>query len=70
MSSDVTVFVDNCMLYRSSKHLRDKTPRLLQPILPLQQAWQYLVVDFNELPPDRYRFDNALVIIDRLSKAL
>jgi transposase InsO family protein len=26
-------------------------------------------MDFNELPPDRYGFDNALVMIDRLTKA-
>jgi hypothetical protein len=28
------------------------------------------MVNFNELPPDRYGYDNALVMIDRLTKAL
>jgi transposase InsO family protein len=69
MRSDVDVFVDNCMPCRSSKYPRDKTPGLLQPIPPPQRAWQCLVVDFNELPPDRYGYDNALVMIDRLTKA-
>ena len=69
MSSDIETFVSNYMLYRSSKHPRDKTPGLLQPIPPPQWGWQCLVVDFNELPPDRYGFDNALVMIDRLTKA-
>jgi transposase InsO family protein len=69
MNGDVEVFVDNCMPCRSSKYPRDKTPGLLQPIPPPQRGWQCLVVDFNELPPDKYGFDNALVMIDRLTKA-
>ena len=69
MTGDVDVFVDNCMPCRSSKHPRDKTPGLLRPIPPPERAWQCLVMDFNELPPDRYGFDNALVMIDRLTKA-
>jgi len=69
MSSDIEVFVENCMPCHSSKYPRDKTPGLLQPIPPPQRPWQCLVVDFNELPPDKYGFDNALVMIDRLSKA-
>lgn len=69
MTGDVDVYVDNCMPCRSSKYPRDKTPGLLQPIPPPQRAWQCLVMDFNELPLDRYGFDNALVMIDRLTKA-
>jgi hypothetical protein len=69
MTGDIEVFVANCMPCRSSKHPRDKTPGLLQPIPPPQRKWQCLVMDFNELPPDRYGFDNALVMMDRLAKA-
>lgn len=69
MSGDVDVFVDNCMPCRSYKYPRDKTPGLLQPIPPPQRPWQRLVIDFNELPLDKYGFNNALVMIDPLTKA-
>jgi len=69
MAGDIEVFLANCMPCRSSQKPCDKTPGLLQPIPPPQRLWQCLVLDFNELPLDRYGFDNALVMIDRLSKA-
>jgi hypothetical protein len=69
LAGDVEVYVSNCMPCRSSKYPRDKTPGLLRPIPPPDRTWQRLVMDFNELPPDRYGYDNALVMMDPLSKA-
>ena len=69
MNGDIEVFLANCMPCRSSRLPTDKTPGLLQPIPLPQRPWQRLVVDFNELPPDKYGYDNALVMIDPLSKA-
>jgi len=68
MAGDIDIFIDNCMPCRSSRHPRDKTPGLLRPIPPPDRAWQRLVMDFHEFPPDKYGFDNALVMIDPLSK--
>lgn len=68
MGSDIDQYIANCAC-RAAKHPRDKTPGLLQPIPPPQWAWQSIVMDFNEFPKDKYGFDNALVIIDRLTKA-
>ena len=51
------------------KVLRDKTPNLLQ-LLPVPlRVWLSLVIDFKSIPKDRKGFNNALVIINRLSKA-
>jgi transposase InsO family protein len=69
MTGDIEVFVANCMPCRSSKYPRDKTPGLLKPIPPPQRSWECLVMDFKEFPPDKYGFDNALVMMDRLGKA-
>lgn len=67
MTADVDRFVANC-LCRASKDPRDKTPGLLHPLpIPLR-SWRSLAMDFNKLPPDRSGANNALVIIDRLSK--
>ena len=68
MGSDIDQYIANCEC-RAAKYPRDKTPGLLQPIPPPQRAWQSVVMDFNEFPKDKYGFDNALVIIDRLTKA-
>lgn len=68
MGSDIDQYIANCVC-RAAKHPRDKTPGLLHPIPPSQRAWQSVVMDFNELPKDKYGFDNALVMIDRLTKA-
>lgn len=68
MMSDINIYVANYMACRSSKMPRDKTPGLLKPIPPPNRAWKCLVIDFNKLPKDRKGYNNAPVIIDRLSK--
>ena len=68
MCTDIDQYIVNCAC-RAAKHPRDKTPRLLHPISPPLLVWQSIVMDFNEFPKDKYGFDNALVMIDRLTKA-
>lgn len=67
MTADVDRFVAN-WLCKAAKDPRDKTPGLLHPLpIPLR-SWRSLAIDFNKLPLDRSGANNALVIIDRLSK--
>lgn len=67
MAQDSDRYVSNC-LCQAAKSPRDKTPGLLHPLPIPQRSWQHLAVDFKSMPEDRYGFDNAFVVIDRLSK--
>ena len=69
MYGDIERFVANCLLCRASKVPRDKTPGKLHPLPVPDRVWQHLVMDFKSMPKDKQGYDNALVIVDRFSKA-
>lgn len=70
LMGDVDRFTANCTVCHSSKVPRDKTPGLLKPLpIPLR-GWQSLAVDFKSMPRSKRGYDNAFVVIDRLSKAV
>lgn len=68
MAGYVDRYVANCMTCIASKVPRDKTPGFLQPLPVPLRPWKDLVMDFKKLPKDKTGHNNALVIIDRLSK--
>jgi hypothetical protein len=63
-------YLDNCMICKRTKSLRDKTPGLLLPLPISDRPWQHLSIDFCLLPKDRYGYDAVFAIIDRLTKRL
>lgn len=67
LAKDVEDFVNNCPC-RPSKDPRDKTPGLLHPIPVPNRPWQHIVMDFKSQPPCKHGDDNALVMVDKLSK--
>ena len=69
MAGDIDRFVKNCMVCKASKVPKDKTPGLLHPIPPPARKWSSIVMDFKKMPRDKHGFDNALVMVDRLSKS-
>src|SRR6266536_1896596 len=68
MLADVDQYVRNCYPCRRASSPQDKTPSLLKPLPVLDRLWQYISMDFNSFNRDKYRYDNVLVIMDRLSK--
>lgn len=68
LSRDVDRFVANCLVCRSSKAPRDKTPGLLHPLPVPLRAWKHIQMDFKTMPRDRKGYDNLLVMVCLLSK--
>jgi len=67
---DVDTYIANYITCRSSKEPRDKTPGLLKPLPVPLRGWSSLAIDFKAMPKDRRGYDNVLVVINRLSKAV
>lgn len=53
---------------QQAKGERIKSPRLLQPLPVLEQAWQIVCMDFVEGLPKSQRFDTIMVVIDKFTK--
>ena len=68
MLADVDQYVRNCHPCRRASSPQDKTPGLLQPLLVPDRPWQYISIDFVLFNKDKHRYDNILVVIDRLLK--
>lgn len=68
LGEDCDTYVANCMGCRPAKVPRDKTPGKLTPLPIPDRVWRHLVMDFKQMPKDKYGFDNALVMVDRLGK--
>src|SRR5436309_8064866 len=47
---------------------RDKTPELLKPLPIPERPWQYVSMDFHELPKDRSGYDAVMIFVDRFGK--
>lgn len=67
LPADADRYVANCAC-QAAKPPRGKTPGLLRPLPIPQRPWRHLVMDFKQMPKDKKGYDNALIIIDRLSK--
>jgi hypothetical protein len=65
---NITRYIRNCHACRRSSVPRDKTPGLLHPLPIPIYAWEYITMDYYSFNQDKHRYDNVLVIIDRLSK--
>ena len=68
MLRDIERFVRNCQPCRRAHVPRDKTPRMLHPLLVPDHPWQHVTMDFKSMPQDKNGYDEVYVIIDRLSK--
>ena len=67
---DIDRYIRNYNSYRRSTIPRDKTLGLLKSLLILERPWQYISIDFYELPIDCNRYDMAIVIVDCFGKRL
>ena len=67
-STDDNRFVSYCQTCRRAKVPRDKIPGLLHPLPIPDRCWQHVSMDFKAFPKDQHGYDNAFVIVDRLSK--
>jgi transposase InsO family protein len=47
---------------------RDKTPGLLHPLPIPTHTWEHITIDYYSFNQNKHRYNNILVIIDRLSK--
>ena len=68
MAKDVDTYVAACKACRWSHVPRDRTPGLLKSLPIPERAWQDVSMDFKSFPPDKKGYDNAFVVVDRLSK--
>ena len=68
LSKDVDTYVAACKACRWSHIPRDRTPGLLKSLPIPERAWQDISMDFKSFPPDKKGYDNAFVVVDRLSK--
>ena len=64
----VSRYVDNYHVYRYSHVLRNKTPRLLYPLLVVERPQQYITMDFKSFLKDKLGYDTIVVFVYRLSK--
>lgn len=71
MANDVRTFVRNCKACGRNTVWRDRKQGLLQPLPVPEQVWSEISMDYiTELPKTERRFENILVITDRLSKGV
>src|SRR5271170_5833144 len=68
MTADIDSYVRNCSDYRRSTIPRDKTLGLLKPLPIPERPWQYISMDFYELPKDHEGYDTILIFVDRFGK--
>jgi hypothetical protein len=68
MLPDIERFVRNCHHCRRADIPRDKTPGMLHPLPIPDRPWQHVTMDYKSMPKDKYGYDNAFVVVDRLSK--
>jgi hypothetical protein len=68
MLRDIERFVRNCHPCQQADIPRNRTPRMLQPLLVLEHLWQHLAIDFKLIAVDKYSFNAVFVMINRLSK--
>jgi hypothetical protein len=70
MTIDIDQYIQNCNDCRRSNVPRDKTLGLLKPLPIPERPWQYISMDFYELPRDRNGYDTILIFVDRFGKRI
>ena len=68
MSKDIKKYVSTCNICQKAKPRRQALVGLLQPILIPSQPFEVVSMDFIPELPLSSRFDNILVIVDKLTK--
>jgi len=68
MVTDINRYVQNCNDCRRSIIPRDKTLGLLKPLPILERPWQYIFIDFHELPIDRDGYDMVMILVNYFGK--
>ena len=68
ISTDIDQFISNCHACRRSKVPRDKTLGLLHPLPILDRSWQYIFIDFKEIPLDKEGKNIVCIFVDQLEK--
>ena len=68
MVMDIDRYVQNCNSCRRSTIPQDKTLGLLKPLPILERPWQYISIDFHELPLDYNRYNIVIILINCFSK--
>ncbi|EGO54646.1 hypothetical protein NEUTE1DRAFT_49041, partial [Neurospora tetrasperma FGSC 2508] len=67
---DVNRFVKNYIIYKVNKVPRNKILSNLYSILLSDKKWTSIVINYKKMPKNKYGFNNAPVIVDRLIKLL
>jgi len=70
MVTDINRYVRNCNDCCRFIIPRDKTLGLLKPLLILECPWQYISMDFHELPTDRNGYDMVIILVNCFGKRL
>src|SRR6266702_483272 len=70
MVIDINCYVRNCNNCHRSTIPRDKTPGLLKPLLIPDCLWQYISIDFYELPTDHNKYNIIMILVDCFGKRL
>ena len=70
MVIDINCYIQNCNNCCRFIIPWDKTLGLLKPLLIPNCLWQYIFIDFYELPPDCNGYDIVIILIDCFSKYL
>lgn len=68
MKTAVKLFVQSCTICQQSKYDCSKQPRLLQPLLVPDSAWQVISLDFIEGLPTSSKFNCILEVVDLFIK--
>lgn len=68
MKPMIKAWIQACTTCHQAKPDRSKYPRLLQPLLISDQAWQVITMDFIEGLPSSKKFDCILVVVDKLTR--
>ena len=68
MLANVDRYVRNCHPYKRATSPYNKTPGLLQPLLVPNRPQQHISMDFVLFNKDKHRYNNVLVVINRLLK--
>jgi len=65
---DINRYIWNCNDCRRSIIPRDKTLGLLKPLLIPERPWQYISIDFHELPIDRDGYNMVIILVNYFGK--
>ena len=68
MLADIKRYIKNYYFCHRTNIPRDKIPGFLKFLSISDYSWQYIIIDFKSMPPNKKGYDIIFVIIDYFSK--